>query len=94
MAKSKKKSVKPLGAFVLVKRNEAESTTQGGIIIPDSSQEKPLEATVVSVGAGRMDHKGNVTPLTVKKGDKVINIASMPAKERGMTNMMKLSKIK
>ena len=48
MAKSKKKSVKPLGAFVLVKRNEAESTTQGGIIIPDSSQEKPLEATVVS----------------------------------------------
>ena len=51
MAKSKKKSVKPLGAFVLVKRNEAESTTQGGIIIPDSSQEKPLEATVVSVGA-------------------------------------------
>ena len=37
MAKSKKKSVKPLGAFVLVKRNEAESTTQGGIIIPDSS---------------------------------------------------------
>ena len=53
MAKSKKKSVKPLGAFVLVKRNEAESTTQGGIIIPDSSQEKPLEATVVSVGAGK-----------------------------------------
>ena len=72
MAKSKKKSVKPLGAFVLVKRNEAESTTQGGIIIPDSSQEKPLEATVVSVGAGRMDDKGNVTPLTVKKGDKVL----------------------
>ena len=72
MAKSKKKSVKPLGAFVLVKRNEAESTTQGGIIIPDSSQEKPLEATVVWVGAGRMDHKGNVTPLTVKKGDKVL----------------------
>ena len=72
MAKSKKKSVKPLGAFVLVKRNEAESPTQGGIIIPASSQEKPLEATVVSVGAGRMDHKGNVTPLTVKKGDKVL----------------------
>ena len=72
MAKSKKKSVKPLGAFVLVKRNEAESTTQGGIIIPDSSQEKPLEATVVSVGAGRMDHKGNVTPLTVNKGDKIL----------------------
>ena len=54
-----------------LERNEAESTTQGGIIIPDSSQEKPLEATVVAVGSGRADQKGNVTPLTVKKGDKV-----------------------
>ena len=72
MGKSKKKSVRPLGAFVLVERNEAESTTQGGIIIPDSSQEKPLEATVVAVGSGRADQKGNVTPLTVKKGDKVL----------------------
>tara|TARA_Y100001970_G_scaffold120586_1_gene149470 strand:- start:804 stop:1106 length:303 start_codon:yes stop_codon:yes gene_type:complete len=71
MGKSKK-TVKPLGAFVLVERNAAESTTQGGIIIPDSSQEKPLEATVVSVGAGRTDQKGNITPLTVKKGDKVL----------------------
>jgi len=56
----------------LVERNEAESTTQGGIIIPDSSQEKPLEATVVSVGKGRVDQKGNLSPLTVKKGDKVL----------------------
>ena len=44
----------------------------GGIIIPDSSQEKPLEATVVSVGKGRVDQKGNLSPLTVKKGDKVL----------------------
>ena len=56
----------------MVERNEAESTTQGGIIIPDSSQEKPLEATVVSVGKGRVDQKGNLSPLTVKKGDKVL----------------------
>ena len=68
----KQKKVRPLGAFVLVERNEAESTTQGGIIIPDSSQEKPLEATVVSVGKGRVDQKGNLSPLTVKKGDKVL----------------------
>jgi len=68
----KQKKVRPLGAFVLVERNEAESTTQGGIIIPDSSQEKPLEATVVSVGKGRIDQKGNLSPLTVKKGDKVL----------------------
>ena len=68
----KQKKVRPLGAFVLVERNEAESTTQGGIIIPDRSQEKPLEATVVSVGKGRVDQKGNLSPLTVKKGDKVL----------------------
>ena len=68
----KQKKVRPLGAFVLVERNEAERTTQGGIIIPDSSQEKPLEATVVSVGKGRVDQKGNLSPLTVKKGDKVL----------------------
>ena len=72
MGKSKKKTVRPLGEFVLVERNEDESTTQGGIIIPDSSQEKPLEATVVAVGSGRADQKGNITPLTVKKGDKVL----------------------
>ena len=68
----KQKKVRPLGAFVLVERNEAESTTQGGIIIPDSSQEKPLEATVVSVGKGRVDQKGNLSPLTVNMGDKVL----------------------
>ena len=72
MVGKKQKKVRPLGAFVLVERNEAESTTQGGIIIPDSSQEKPLEATVVSVGKGRVDQKGNLSPLTVKKGDKVL----------------------
>ncbi len=71
MGKSKK-TVRPLGAFVLVERNAAESTTEGGIIIPESSKEKPLEATVVSVGSGRTDQKGNITPLTVKKGDKVL----------------------
>ena len=44
----------------------------GGIIIPDSSQEKPLSEEVVSVGNGRSDNKGNVTPLTLKKGDKIL----------------------
>ena len=71
MGKSKK-SVRPLGAFVLVKRNEAEGKTEGGIIIPDAVKEKPLEATVVAVGRGRADAKGNITPLTVKKGDRVL----------------------
>ena len=71
MGKSKK-SVRPLGAFVLVKRNEAEGKTEGGIIIPDAVKEKPLEATVVAVGRGRADAKGNITSLTVKKGDRVL----------------------
>ena len=70
MAKSK--SIRPLGDKVLVERMKAMETTEGGIIIPDASQEKPLEGTVVAVGKGRVDEKGKLTPLTVKKGDKVL----------------------
>ena len=66
MAKKKKK-IRPIGDKILVKRMVAEEKTQGGIIIPDSSQEKPLEGEVVSVGNGRSDNKGNVTPLTLKR---------------------------
>ena len=67
MGKSKK--IRPLGDKILVERNEAQEMTEGGIIIPDASQEKPLEATVVAVGNGRVDKSGNVTPLVVKEGD-------------------------
>ena len=72
MAKKKTKGIRPIGDKILVKRMSAEEKTQGGIIIPDSSQEKPLEGEVVSVGNGRSDNKGNITPLTVKKGDKIL----------------------
>jgi chaperonin GroES len=62
----------PLHDRVLVKRLEAEETTKGGIIIPDTAKEKPQEAEVISVGKGRVGEDGKVIPLDVKKGDKVL----------------------
>jgi chaperonin GroES len=62
----------PLHDRVLVKRLEAEETTKGGIIIPDTAKEKPQEAEVIAVGQGRVGEDGKVVPLEVKKGDKVL----------------------
>ena len=62
----------PLHDRVLVKRLEAEETTKGGIIIPDTAKEKPQEAEVIAVGQGRTSEDGKVVPLEVKKGDKVL----------------------
>jgi chaperonin GroES len=62
----------PLHDRVLVKRLEAEDTTKGGIIIPDTAKEKPQEAQVIAVGKGRVNEDGKVVPLDVKKGDKVL----------------------
>ncbi len=62
----------PLHDRVLVKRLEAEETTKGGIIIPDTAKEKPQEAEVIAVGKGRVGDDGKVVPLDVKKGDKVL----------------------
>jgi chaperonin GroES len=62
----------PLHDRVLVKRLEAEETTKGGIIIPDTAKEKPQEAKVIAVGKGRVAEDGKVIPLDVKKGDKVL----------------------
>ena len=63
---------RPLHDRVLVKRIEAEEKTAGGIIIPDSAQEKPAEGEVVSVGSGTRGDDGKITPLDVKAGDKVL----------------------
>jgi chaperonin GroES len=63
---------RPLHDRVLVKRVEEEKKTKGGIIIPDSAKEKPIEAIVVSVGSGRFDENGKVHPLEVKKGDRIL----------------------
>ena len=63
---------RPLGDRVLVKRVEEESKTKGGIIIPDTAKEKPQEGEVVSVGAGTINEKGEVRPLDVKAGDRIL----------------------
>ncbi|AMO70662.1 MULTISPECIES: co-chaperone GroES [Sphingomonadaceae] len=63
---------RPLHDRVLVRRVEADAKTAGGIIIPDSAQEKPSEGKVVAVGNGLKDDNGKATPLDVKKGDKIL----------------------
>ncbi|QDM41258.1 MULTISPECIES: co-chaperone GroES [Bacteria] len=63
---------RPLHDRVLVRRIEADSKTAGGIIIPDSAQEKPSEGEVVSVGTGARNDQGQVHPLEVKAGDRVL----------------------
>ena len=64
--------VKPLHDRVLVKRVDPEEKVKGGIIIPDTAKEKPLEGKVVAIGAGRLDEDGKRVPLEVKVGDKVL----------------------
>jgi chaperonin GroES len=63
---------RPLHDRILVKRLDSEAKTKGGIIIPDTAKEKPQEALVVAVGPGRVNDEGKVTPLDVKKGDKIL----------------------
>jgi len=63
---------RPLHDRVLVRRVEAEAKTAGGIIIPDTAQEKPQEGEVVAVGSGAKNEKGEVTPLDVKAGDRIL----------------------
>ncbi|MBH9538856.1 MULTISPECIES: co-chaperone GroES [Novosphingopyxis] len=63
---------RPLHDRVLVRRVEAEQKTAGGIIIPDSVQEKPQEGEVVAVGTGAKADDGTVTPLDVKSGDRIL----------------------
>ena len=63
---------RPLHDRVLVRRVEAEAKTAGGIIIPDTAQEKPQEGEVVAVGSGTRADDGTVTPLDVKAGDTIL----------------------
>ncbi|MDR2458544.1 MAG: co-chaperone GroES [Holosporales bacterium] len=63
---------KPLYDRVLVERIESESKTSGGIIIPDTAKEKPMEGIVVAVGNGARSEKGDFVQLQVKAGDKVL----------------------
>jgi chaperonin GroES len=63
---------RPLQDRVLVKRLEAEEKTKGGIIIPDSAKEKPMEGEVVATGPGARAEDGKVQPLELKKGDRIL----------------------
>ena len=63
---------RPLGDRVLIKRVEEEEKTKGGIIIPDTAKEKPLEGIVLAVGSGTILKSGKVHPMDVKAGDKVL----------------------
>jgi chaperonin GroES len=64
--------IKPLADRVIVKAKEAEEVTKGGIILPDTVKEKPIEGFVVAVGGGRIDDNGKTVPMVVKVGDAVL----------------------
>jgi chaperonin GroES len=64
--------IKPLYDRILVKRLEEQGKTAGGLYIPDTAKEKPLEALVVAVGAGKVQEDGSLRKLEVKAGDKIL----------------------
>ena len=65
-------SVRPLHDRVLVKRVKEDETTKGGIIIPDTAKERPVEGKVVAVGNGKVLEDGKIRKLEVKKGDRIL----------------------
>lgn len=65
-------NIRPLHDKVLVERTEQEEKTAGGIIIPDTAKEKPMEGKIVAVGSGTRDNSGNIHTLDVKAGDTVL----------------------
>jgi len=67
-----KVNIKPLEDRIVVQALEAETTTASGLVIPDTAKEKPQEGTVLAVGPGRFDDKGQRVPLDVKEGDVVL----------------------
>lgn len=71
-ATAQKTKLVPLGDRVVVRREEAEETTAGGIVLPDAAKDKPARGEVVAIGDGHTKDDGAKTPLTVKEGDRVI----------------------
>ena len=63
--------IKPLGNRVLIKRSKAVST-KGGILLPNTAQEKPKEGVVIETGPGKIDENGSTIPMDIKNGDKVM----------------------
>lgn len=65
-------NVRPLFDRLLVKRNDEPTKSKGGLFLPETAKEKPLEGTVLAAGSGRTSDEGKVTPLTVKVGDRIL----------------------
>ena len=65
-------NIRPLHDRVVIRRKEEETTSPGGIVLPDSAAEKPVQGEVVAVGKGKILENGDVRPLDVKVGDKVL----------------------
>jgi chaperonin GroES len=72
MATATQTKIKPLEDRILVRPEEGEETTASGIVIPDTAKEKPQEGTVLAVGPGKRSDTGDLIPMEVKEGDKVI----------------------
>ena len=83
-------NIRPLQDRILVKRIEEEGTTEGGIIIPDTAKEKPVEGKVIAVGKGKVSEDGKVMPLDVKKGDRILfgKYAGTEVKIKGEENLI------
>ena len=64
--------IRPVGDRVVVKPAEKEEVTKSGIVIPDTVKEKPQEGTIIAIGSGKINEKGDRTPLEVKEGDRVL----------------------
>ncbi len=64
--------IRPLQDRVIIKRMEEEEKTKGGIIIPETAKEKPLEGKVIAAGNGRILESGEVRPLDIKEGDRIL----------------------
>ena len=65
-------NIRPLHDRILVKRLDEEQKTKGGLIIPDTAKEKPIQGEIIAVGAGKRDKDGNLIKLDVKSGDRVL----------------------
>lgn len=77
--------IKPLGNRVLIKRDKAQ-TSKGGILLPDTAQEKQKEGTVIAVGPGKIDDTGSHETMYVKKGDKVLFSSYSGTEVKNQTN--------
>src|SRR5688500_15591166 len=71
-------SLQPLGDKVVVDRDESESKTAGGIVLPDTAKDKPARGTIVAIGTGKLLDDGTRGPMQVKKGDRILFTSYAP----------------